>query len=204
MVRRDTAGVLHAYSLHHLLQGEQGLLVKVVHPVGLVGHDQALLAQRVLGGDPGGAVPGVAVLGLDAAQREHEAARAVAPVGTQGHQASNVKSAHHLPRHADFDALPQAGTAQRVVYQQQPLLHWRAHVVSELQRCCAGAALRTVHDNEVGGDAGLQHGLYHGKPLPWVTDAELDTRRLATRELAQAGDEMHHFYGRRKSTVGSG
>ena len=96
--------------------------MKVVDAVGLVGHHQRLLPQRVLGGDAGGALAGVAVLGLDAAQREHEAARAVAPVSAQCHQAGDVKGAHHLARRADADALAQAHAAQRVVHQQQAFL----------------------------------------------------------------------------------
>ena len=124
VVGGDIARVLQAGGLHQLLQRVQGLLVKVVHPLGLVGHHQRLLAQRVLGGDAGGALAGVAVLGLDAAQREHEAARAVAPVGAQRHQAGNVKGTHHLARRADADALAQPHAAQCVVHQQQALLQW--------------------------------------------------------------------------------
>ena len=51
VVGGDVVRVLQASSLHQLLQRVQGLLVKVVHPLGLVEHHQRLLAQRVLGGD---------------------------------------------------------------------------------------------------------------------------------------------------------
>ena len=67
VVGRDLVGVAYACGLHHFQQGMQRLLVEVVHPVGLVGNDQRLLAQGVLRGYAGGALARVAVLGLNAA-----------------------------------------------------------------------------------------------------------------------------------------
>lgn len=64
----DLAGMVQAGGLYQLAQGFQGQLVEAEHALGLVGHDQGLLALRVLGRDAGGAVAGVAGLGLDAAQ----------------------------------------------------------------------------------------------------------------------------------------
>ncbi len=58
-------------------------LVKPRHQrgAGRTSHDQGLLTHRVLGRHAGGAMPGAAGLRLDAAQRKHEAACAVAPIG---------------------------------------------------------------------------------------------------------------------------
>jgi diguanylate cyclase (GGDEF)-like protein len=109
VVRRDVAGVCQARGLHQLLAAHAAsVLVKAVHPLGLVRHHQRLLAQRVLRGHAGGAFAGVAVLGLHAAQREHEAARAVAPVGAQRHHAGDVEGADDLAGAADADAVAQA------------------------------------------------------------------------------------------------
>ena len=73
--------------------------------VGLVGHVQLLPALRVLRGDAGRAAVGVAALRLDAAEREHETARGVAPVRAQRQRARDVERAgDHLAGRADADA----------------------------------------------------------------------------------------------------
>ena len=118
----DLVGMLHAGRLHQLFERVQGVLVEVVDALGLVAHDQGLLAQRVLGGHACGAVAGVSGLRLDAADGKHKAARAIAPVGAQSHQAGNVKGADHFAGAADFDAIAQARAAQSVVHQDEPLL----------------------------------------------------------------------------------
>jgi hypothetical protein len=128
-------------------------------------------------------VAGVAGLRLDAAQRHHEAAPRVAPVGAQRHHARDVEGADHLARAADAHAVAQVHAHQRVVHQQQALLQRRAHMVGELHRRRARAALGAIHHDEVGRDAGGQHGLDDGKPLPRVAHAELEARGLAARQL---------------------
>eukprot|EP01041_Mallomonas_annulata_P031524 gene31524-biopygen23951 len=55
----------------------------------------------------------------------------------------------------------------------------------------AGATFGAVDHDEVRRDAGFQHGLDHGKPLPRVTDAQLEAHRLAAGEFTQAHDEVH-------------
>ena len=52
-------------------------------------------------------------------------------------------------------------------------------MVEELQRRGAGAAFLAVHDDEVGADARLQHGLADRQELPWMADAQLEPDRLA-------------------------
>jgi hypothetical protein len=157
----------------------QRAAVKVAHPLGLVGHHQRLLAHRVLRGDTRRAFAGVAALRLDAAQRHHETAPRIAPVGAQRHQPHHVEGAHHLAGRAYGDAAAQVHADQCVVHQQQAFLQRRAHVVGELDRRRACATFSAVHHDEVGRDAGLQHGLHNRKPLPRVADAELEAGRLA-------------------------
>ena len=79
--------MLEAGGRDHLGQRVQRRLVEVVDALGLVGDDQRALAQRVLRRDAGRAAVGVAALRLDAAEREHEAARRVAPVGAERQRA---------------------------------------------------------------------------------------------------------------------
>jgi hypothetical protein len=76
---------------------------------------------------------------------------------------------------------------QRVVHQQQAFLHGRADVVGELQRRGTGAALGAVDHDEVGRDAGGQHGLGDGEPFPGVADAQLEAGGLAARQARAAG-----------------
>ncbi len=75
-------------------------------------------------------------------------------------------------------------------------------VVGELHRRGAGAALRAIDHDEIRRDAGLLHRLDDGKDhSPWMAEAELEAGRLAARQLAQAGDEMHHLDRRGKGAV---
>jgi hypothetical protein len=75
----------------------------------------------------------------------------------------------------------------------QPVAERHTDMVHEFERRRSGAAFGAVHDDEVGGDAGLQRPLDHGEELPRVPDAELDADRLAGRKPPQPGDEMHHL-----------
>src|SRR3546814_3373204 len=107
-------------------------------------------ALRVLGGDTGGAMVGVAAQRLDAAEREHEAARGVAPVRAHRHGAGDVEGAGDLAGRADPDAVAQADTDQGVVHQHQRLVHRQADVVDELRGRRAGAAFRSEeHTSEL-------------------------------------------------------
>ena len=171
----------------------QCAFVKQPDPLGFVADHQGLLAQGVLRGHAGRAVPGVAALRLDTTQCKHKSARRVHPVGTQRHHPGNVKSTDHLAGAAEFDAIAQANANEGVVHQRQAFLHGRAHVVAELHRCRPGAAFGAIDHDEVRRDTGLQHRLDDGKPLPGMTHAKLEAHRLAAAELAQLGDEFQHF-----------
>lgn len=60
VLRRDVTRFLKACGTHQVSQGVQCVGMKVIHPLGFVGHHQGKLAHRVLGGHAGGAVVGVA------------------------------------------------------------------------------------------------------------------------------------------------
>ena len=204
VVGRDFVGVVQPGSLYQLLERMHGVAVKVGHACGLVGHHQRFLAQWVLCGDARGAVTGMAGLGLDAAQRQHETAPCIAPVGAQRHHAGNVKRRNHLGCGSELDAVAQVHADQRVVHQQQAFLQRHAYVVGEFDRGCTRAAFGSVHHDEVGRDVGFHHGLDHGKPFPGVAYAELDAHRFAARQAAQPAQKLHQLQWRMKRAVGAG
>ena len=77
-------------------------------------------------------------------------------------------------------------------------------MVNEFQWGRTGAAFGAVHHNEVGRDAGVHHGFGNGKPLPGVTNTELEAGGLSAGEFAQTDDELQEFNRRIERTVGSG
>ena len=201
VVRAQILRVLESCRLHQFTQCLQRLLMELVHPFTLVQHHQGLLPQRVLRGHARRAGAGVAVLGLYAAQRKHETACAVAPVGAQRHQADGVKRAYHLAGRAQAHPFAQAYAGQGVVDQQQAFLQRCADMVGELQRRRASAAFGTVNDDEIRCDAGFQHGLGDRKPFPGMADAELETGGFAAGQFAQPGDELQQLYRRAELAV---
>src|SRR5262245_59139932 len=88
---------------HELAQGGERALVKLTHARGLVVDHERALAPWVLRRDAGGATVGVAGLRLDAAEREHEAARGVAPVGPERQETRDIEGGHHPPACAEAD-----------------------------------------------------------------------------------------------------
>lgn len=134
----------------------------------------------------------MAALGLDAADGEHHGPGGVAVVGALDHAFHQIGAGGDLAARTDPDAVAQPRPDQGVVHGEQPFGERGAHVVGEFQRCRAGPALGSVHDNEVGAVL-LQHRLAHGEELPARTDAELEPGRLAVGQLPHAGDEADEF-----------
>jgi len=83
---------------------------------------------------------------LDAAQREHKAARRIAPVGAEREHAGDVERAHDLAGAAELDPVVQVQADQRVADQQQAFLQRRADVVGEFLGRRSGSALAAVDD----------------------------------------------------------
>lgn len=185
----------------HFGQGLEGVAVEVVDPLGLVRDDQGALAQGVLGGDAGGAFVGVAALGLDAADGEHEAARGVGPVGADGQDAGDVEGADDLAAGAELDLVPQVQAHQGVVHEQQALAQRHADVVGEFHWRRARAAFLAVDHDEIGEDSGFQHGLGDAHEFPGMAQAEFEAHRFATGQFAQLLDELHQFDRRGKRAV---
>ena len=152
-------------------------------------------------GHTGRALVGVAALRLDAADGEHEAACRVGPVGANGQHAGDVEGADNLAAGAQLDLVAQVQADQGVVHEQQAFTQWHADMVGELHGRCAGAAFLAIDDDEVGQDAGFQHGLGDAHEFPRVAQAELEAHWLATGQLTQLGDELHHFDRCREGAV---
>ena len=75
MMRRNVARMMQARSLHNLTQRMQGLIMKMMHALGLAGHMQRLLAMGILRRHTRRALARMATLSLDATQRKHKTAR---------------------------------------------------------------------------------------------------------------------------------
>ena len=147
----------------------------------LVRDDQRSLAPWILGRDAGGTFVGMAGLGLDASDGEHECARAVAPVSAKGKGAGHVEGGDDLARGADLDAIAQVDAHKCVVHQVQRLAQRRADVIRELYGRRARTPFGAIHDDEIWRDACLEHCLGNGEPFPGMADAHLETDGLAAR-----------------------
>ena len=132
-------------------------------------------------------------LRLDAAQREHEAARRVAPVRAEREHARHVEAGHYSSARSQPDFVAQADADEAVVRQHQAFSKRRADVIDEFERRRARSALRAVDDDEVRANPGFDHRLADGHELPWMADAKLETNGLAVGQLTKPRDEMHHL-----------
>src|SRR5262249_11791266 len=128
-------------------------------------------------------------LRLDAAEREHEAAGGIAPVGAERRRARDIEGRNDLAARPDSDAVAGTDPDQRVVDEGQPVAKRHAEMVEKLERRRPGATLLAVDDDEVWVVLGFEHGLADGKEFPGVADAQLEPGRLATGPAPQLGNE---------------
>ena len=103
VVQIEFTGIFESRGFCQFLQGRQGVVMEVLHPLGFGLYHQGHLAFGILGGHSSWAVARVASLSLDATYSEHEATGTVAPIGSHGQGASNVKGAHDFATRPDFD-----------------------------------------------------------------------------------------------------
>lgn len=141
--------MLEAGGGDHLGERLHRVAVEIVDSLGLVGDDERALAHRVLRRHADGAAVRVARQRLDAAEREHESASRVGPVGTERDDRRDIEGADDLAGGADLDPAPQTGTDEGVVHEEQALPHGHAQVVRELDGCGSRSALGPVHDDVV-------------------------------------------------------
>ena len=86
-----------------------------------------------------------------------------------------------------------SGSDERVVQGDQPVGERRPDMVLVLQRSGSGAALGAVDHDEVRRDLFLDHRLADRQQFVPVTDAQLESGRLAAGQLAHPGDELHQL-----------
>ena len=111
------------------LQRLQGVVMKVLHPLALIFHNQGNLTLGILCGDASGTVASVASLCLNATQGKHEASCAIAPIGAERQGSGDVKGGDDFAAGAHTDLVSEVQSDQGVVHQAQAFLHWGAHVV---------------------------------------------------------------------------
>ena len=95
--------------------------MKIGNTLQFVRDDQRTLTRAILGGDTGWAAIGMAALRLDAAQREHEPAGGIAPVGSERHCACNIERRGDLSARADFDPIADTDPNERIVCEGEPV-----------------------------------------------------------------------------------
>ena len=200
-MRRQLARVLEAHRGDELGDRMHRVLVVEVDALGLVRDDQSALELGVLRRHSDRAGVGVAALGLDAADREHERARGVAPVRAERQGGRDRRSGDHLAAGPELDLVADPRADERVVDELEAFQQREAHRVGELLRRRAGAAFAAVDDDEVDIDAGLDHRLDDAHELARLADADLEADRLAAAELAQLGDQRGHLERRRERGV---
>ena len=106
----------------------QRVAMKIVNARCLVLRHQRPLAPRFLRGNPGRAAAGMARQRLNAAKREHETARGIAPIGAERHGARDIECRDDLAAGAEANLVAQVKSGERIVHQQQRLLQRRADV----------------------------------------------------------------------------
>src|SRR6476646_11702517 len=176
----------------------QGVLMKLEYARRLVGDIQRFPARWILRGNARGAAIGMAVLRLDATQREHETSRGVAPVGTKRKGPRDVERAGDLARGANADFVAKIQAHQCVVHQHQRFMHRHTDMLDELRWSGPRATFRPVDHDEIREDSGFLHGLGHAKPFPRMADRQLETDWLAAGEFAQPRNEFKESNRRRE------
>ena len=190
MFRSELRRMFQTSCAQQLPQRFERVAMELMHTGGFVGHVEFAPARRVLRGDARRAAAGVTALRLDTAQREHEAARGVAPVRAHRERARDIERTGDAPRRADAHTVAQVQSDQRVVHQHQRFVHRHPDVIDEFRRSRAGAALAAVDHDEIRQQPGLVHRFGDGEPLPGMPDGELEPGRLAAGQCAHLGDEF--------------
>src|SRR5258708_2797015 len=193
MRRHELTRMIEACGGDQLRQSMECRSMEVLHPHPFVVDHQSTLPGGVLRSHANRASVGMAALGLDAAEREHESAGCVAPVGAERHGAGDIEGRHDLAAGAELDAVAGIDPDQRIVNETQPFAQGHAEMVDELERRSAGAAFLAIDDDKIRIDAGLQHGLAYREEFPRMSHAEFESRRLAARQPPHLADKFHHF-----------
>ena len=96
---------------------------------------------------------------LDAADGHHHRTGRITNVRAEGHQSHETEAARDLSARDQGDAIAQADAADGVVGEDQAFGERGTQGIGELDRGSAGSTLAAVDGDEVGMEAGLDHGL---------------------------------------------
>ena len=120
------------------------------------------------------------------------------------HDARHVEAGDDLAGGAELDAVAQIGADEGRMHEGEAVAQRHAEVIHEFERGRAGAAFVAVDDDEIRGDAGLEHGLDDRQELPGMADAQLEAGGFAARQAAHLGDELQQPDWRRERRVAAG
>ena len=157
---------------------------------GFLFGDQSFLQFFIMRGDAGGAGVLVALQRLNAAQREHEAARAGDEVRADAQRPGDFRRDNQLAGSDHLDALAQAVFHQRVHHHRQAFAHRHADIINQTGGRGAGAAVGAVDRDEVGRVfmAAFADVLAQFANPGFVANHRLEADRLA----GDLADVMHH------------
>ena len=164
------------------------------HPHRLVGGVEPANETRLLGGDTGGAVAGVALLGLDTADGKHRLAGDAEHVGTECQGECGIGWESELSRGAEHDGILKAVLGKGAVHRRECLSDRKGDMIGEHERGSTRAALTAVVQDGDLAPAGRRHVLGEFGPERTVTDSRLDADGFpgsigdALDELDEAGD----------------
>jgi hypothetical protein len=88
----------------------------------------------------------MAGLRLDAAERKHEAARRIAPIGAERKNPGEIESGDDPPARSEPNGVAKSHADQAIVGENEALARRRADMVDEFERHRAGSSLRAVDD----------------------------------------------------------
>ena len=121
MLGRKFARVIESGGGCQFNQRLHGRAMKIGNALQFVRDDQRALTRAILSRDAGWAAVGMAALRLDAAQREHEPAGGIAPVGSKRHCACNIERRGDLSARADFDPIADTDPNEGIVREGEPV-----------------------------------------------------------------------------------
>jgi len=187
----DTAGMRHGADF--LVHGD-GVAIDALR---LVGGNQPALQVLLVGRNAGWALIGVALQGLNAPERKHEAARGGHEVSAGAKSPGHAGRCGQLAGRNDLDAVAQTMHQQRVYECRQALLDLQADIVDQGLRGCPRAAVGAIKRDEV-------RRALNAAPVDLFAQAgqpaigpqhHLDACRLAG-DLSHMGDEIQQLADR--------
>ena len=112
--------MIEASGSEHLGQRQNGRPMEGCDPAPLFRDNQGVLPDGVLGCNSCWTTVRMAAQRLDAAEREHQAARRVAPVGAKSHDSDHVEAGDDFTARAKPYMVADVESDERIVNEHQP------------------------------------------------------------------------------------